>query len=122
MECIYKDNLIVFICGVLGNPVTVQYTKSTQFSTNTFLSQRLEIAYWLQLVHTVTLGFAICSTLGHRPFAATTTHTNAVDNVTLLGLVSQPASLLRSGWPGCPVDLVQMSTGRQIYLTYQCAG
>jgi hypothetical protein len=51
----------------------------------------------------------ISSTLWRWSLAATTTDSNAVDNVALLGLVSETASLVWAGWTRCAVDNVQLS-------------
>ena len=47
---------------------------------------------------------AVGSTLRNGAFAATTAHTNAVYDITLLGLVSQPARLIGPGGAGGPVQ------------------
>jgi hypothetical protein len=54
-------------------------------------------------VHTV------CGTLGRGPLATSTTHTNAVDDEALLGLVTQTAGLVGSGWAGCSVDDLELA-------------
>lgn len=47
---------------------------------------------------------AVGSTLRNRAFAATTTHTNPIYDITLLGLVPQPARFIGPGWAGGPVE------------------
>ena len=48
-------------------------------------------------------------TLGGRALATTTTDAGTVDNVTLLGLVSQTASLVGTAGAGSAVDDVQLA-------------
>ena len=48
-------------------------------------------------------------TLGGRALATTTADTGAVDNVTLLGLVTQTASLVGTAGAGGAVDDVQLA-------------
>ena len=48
-------------------------------------------------------------TLGGRALATTTTDAGTVDNVTLLGLVSQTASLVGAAGAGSAVDDVQLA-------------
>lgn len=52
-------------------------------------------------------GLAIGGTLGGGPLAATTADANPVDDITLLGLVSEAASLIGAGRAGRAVDDVQ---------------
>lgn len=51
----------------------------------------------------------ICSTLRHWPLATTTSDANAVDDIALLGLISQAARLVRARWTGSTVDDVQLA-------------
>merc|ERR1711980_85249 len=52
---------------------------------------------------------AISGTLGNWAFAATAAHTDAVDNVTLLGLVAQPTGLVGSGGSRSAVEVGQLT-------------
>merc|ERR1711939_971705 len=54
-------------------------------------------------------GFAISSTLWHRSLATTTSHTDTVDHIALLGLVTQTTGLVWSGRSRCAVDDIQLS-------------
>ena len=47
-----KDDLVVLVGTVLGNPVRVQHSKGAQSTTNTLLGLRPEVASGLQLVDT----------------------------------------------------------------------
>lgn len=49
------------------------------------------------------------STLGDGPLAATTANTDAVDDVALLGLVSEAAGLVGARRTGSAVDNVQLT-------------
>lgn len=51
----------------------------------------------------------ICSTLGDWTLAASTADSDTVYDISLLGLVTQTASLVRSGWARSTVDDVQLS-------------
>lgn len=52
---------------------------------------------------------AISCTLRNWAFAATTADTNPVNNITLLGLVSQPSRLIRTSRAGSPVQRRQLA-------------
>lgn len=56
------------------------------------------------MVDTLPDGLTKGSTLGDGLFPVTPTNANTVDEVTLLGLVSQPTSLVGSGRTGSTVD------------------
>ena len=49
------------------------------------------------------------STLGDGLLAATTANSNAVDDIALLGLVTEAAGLVGARGPGGPVDNVQLA-------------
>jgi hypothetical protein len=55
------------------------------------------------------LFLTVCGTLGGLPLATTTSHTDTVDNVSLLGLVSETAGLVRAGRTGCAVDDIELA-------------
>jgi hypothetical protein len=48
-------------------------------------------------------------TLGNRLLAATTANTHAVDDISLLGFVSEAARLVRSRWARSAVDNVELT-------------
>jgi hypothetical protein len=83
---IHQNDFIVLVGGILVDPVGVQHTQVTTQTTDTLLSNGPQGALELQLRDTVRLGFAVCLTLGDVTFATTTTDTDAVDDVSLLGL------------------------------------
>lgn len=104
MEWIDEDNLEEFVCGIFTNPVRIQDSQSPAVAPSSFLGHRLKAPGKLELVDTMVHGLAIGGPLGHGPFATTTTHPNAVDDIALLGLVAQPARLIRPGGPWSPVQ------------------
>jgi hypothetical protein len=65
--------------------------------------------YPTPLLHTV------CSTLRHRLLASTSPHTHTVDDISLLRLVSQTASLVRARWAGSAVDDVELAELELMY-------
>lgn len=75
----------------------------------TYLSDRLQSTVWLQLVDTMTLGLAVGASLGDGALAATTADTNSVDDVSLLGTVSQTTSLVGASRSWRAVQLGQLT-------------
>ena len=63
----------------------------------------MQKAFSLLFLHTIS------GTLGHRSLAATTADTHAVDDIALLGLVSEAASLVGTRRAGGAVDDVQLA-------------
>lgn len=121
VEDVDADDLVVFVCGVLCDPVGVQHTESTHTTANTFLkwmktredlvwnrqqlarlitylSNRLQVSVWLQLVDTMALGLAIGATLVNWTFASTTTNTDAVDEESLLCTISETTCFVGTRW------------------------
>lgn len=104
MEWINEDNFEEFVCGIFTNPVRIQDPQGSTVASSSLLSNRLKASGKLQLVDTVIDRLAIGCTLRHRAFAATPAHTNPIDDITLLGLVPQPARLIGPGGAGGPVQ------------------
>ena len=109
MEGIDHDDLKVLVSRILADPVRIQDTESLDTATHTFLSDGLQVPHGLLLLDsTRSFGLAIRTTFGHWPFAASTTHGNAVDDESLLVLVAQTPGLVGTGGPGGTMDLGQL--------------
>lgn len=131
------DDLVVLVRAVLVDPVAVEHAQVGALAADTLLSGGAEGALVLELVHTH-VGRLTCNrpvlawvskdiggldssrltesgTLGHRPLAATTAHTDTVDNVALLGLVSQAAGLVWARRARGAVDHVQLAELELMY-------
>jgi len=103
------DDLEVLVGRVLANPVRVEDSQTFESSANTLLSDGLKVPLRLLLLDsTRSLGFTIRTTLSNRAFASSSPHGDAVDDEPLLGLISQPAGLVRPGWAGSTVNLGQL--------------
>jgi hypothetical protein len=123
-----EDDLVVLVSRVLVDPVGVEDAEIGATTTDTLFSCGTEGSLVLELVDTL-VGWLACvancqsmpphancepshtvgSTLWRWSLAATTTNSDAVDNVALLGLVPETASLVWTGWTGCAVDNFQLS-------------
>lgn len=104
VEWINEDHLKKLVCRIFTNPVSVQDSQSPTVTPRSFLSHRLQAPCKLELVNTMMDGLAVGRTLRHRALAATAAHTNPVDDITLLGLVAQPARLVGLRGPGRSVQ------------------
>lgn len=104
-----KDDLKVLVGGVLVDPVRVEDAQVGAAAADTLLSSRLERALVLELVHTLVGGLAVSGTLANGLLAATTADTHAVDDIALLGLVTETAGLVRAGRARSTVDDVQLA-------------
>ena len=133
-----EDNLEVLVRRVLVDPVRVENAEVGSAATDTLLSGRLEGALVLELVHTLVGGLACsgeyrqsrCSlrsctpcfptqpdewthtvggALGNGALAAATADTHAVDDIALLGLVTEAAGLVGTGGARGAVDDVQLT-------------
>lgn len=88
---VHEDDLEELVASVDSNPVGVEHAQVTAALAHALLSHRAERAGELDAVDGAGLaGLAVDDTLAHRPLAGSTAHAHAVDNVALLGLVSQP--------------------------------
>ena len=102
-----EDDLEVLVGGVLVDPVGVEHAQVGAAASDTLLSGGTERALVLELVHTMVGGLSVGGTLGDGLFAVTAANTDTVDNVTLLGLVPETASLIGARRTGGAVDDVQ---------------
>ena len=103
-----QDHLEVLVHSILVDPVRVQHPESSALASDTLLSDRAQVPNRLQLGNTGIDGLSVDNTLADRLLAVSTADTHTVDNVSLLGLVTQPAGLIRPG------RLRQASDGRQL--------
>jgi hypothetical protein len=79
----------------LVDPVRVEHAQVRAALLAALFGHRATIALRLDLVHTLVLRLAHSFTEMHLLLAATATHANAVDHVTLLRLVAKPTCLVR---------------------------
>ncbi len=91
-----KDNLKVFVCSVLGNPVGVKNSQTSEGSADSFLSFRSKVSGRLELVDTDRSRLSGDDTLGNRSLSSSSSDADSVDDVALLGLVSKFAGLVRA--------------------------
>jgi hypothetical protein len=111
-----ENDLVVLVGRVLVDPVGIEDTEVGTAAADTLFSGGSERALVLELVHTLVRRLAcvqsrvsvgsvatssepfltICSTLWHWSLAASTANADTIDNVSLLGLVSEPAGFVRS--------------------------
>jgi len=107
---IHHDHLVVLVGRVLPNPVRVEDPQSLESPSHPFFSNRLKIPFWLLLFHSSRgFGFSIRTTLGNWALAATTSHGDTIDDKSLLSLVPQSTSFIRSCWARSSVDLSQLA-------------
>lgn len=104
-----KDNLVVLVGGVLVDPVGVEDTQVGAAAANALLGGGTERALVLQVVHTLVGRLAVRSALGSKLLAASPADANAVDDVALLGLVSETAGLVGTRRTRCAVDDIELS-------------
>ncbi len=132
-----QDHLVVLVGRVLVDPVGVQDAQVGAAAADTLLGSGLEGTLILELVHTLVGGLAcggrkmwsvVCSqrfrclcisrlweghtiggTLRDGLLAATTADTHAVDDIALLGLVSETAGLVGARGTRGAVDDVQLT-------------
>jgi hypothetical protein len=94
---IHKDHLEVLVHTINGHPVGVKHTEVAATATDTLLGKVLQVASALELLDgTGGAGLTPDGTLVHGPLARATAHTDTVDNVALLGLVTEPAGFSTS--------------------------
>jgi len=104
-----EDDFKVLVDTVLVDPVRVQNSESSTSTSDTFFGGRTERTLELEVVDTLVGGLTERSTLVDGLFAVTAANTDTVDDVTLLGLVTETASLVGAGRPRGAVADVELS-------------
>ena len=98
-----KDDLEELEGSVLTNPVGVEDSEVSAASADSLLSSGSVRSVGLELVDTLVNGLAVDDTLGDGSLAATSSDSDSVDHVALLGLVAELSGLVG---PAGSVDLV----------------
>ena len=93
------ENALVVLEGtILIDPVGVEEPERWKSLTSLVLSEGLEVELWSELVDVVSAVLTVEAVLGSNAPAATLPDADAVDNVSLLGLVAEAAGLIWAGW------------------------
>lgn len=136
MVGVNEDDLVVLVNTVLVDPVRVQHTQVATPPSNTLLRHAPQATLELEVVHTLVDGLAVGGTytartrtqrcilsvrrkkrmfgegrrtLGDLLFPVTPPDANTVDNVSLLGLVTQPAGLVGARGTRCTVNDIELA-------------
>jgi len=104
-----KDDFKVFVRRILVDPVRVENSEIGAPTTNSLFSSRLERSLVFELIDTLICWLAVCGTLWHWSLATTSSDTDTVDHIALLGLVTEATSFIRSRRSCCAVDNIELS-------------
>lgn len=94
VERIDADDLEELVARILVDPVGVENTERPDLAVDASLGEGPERAGGLQVIDSVGLGLSVGDTLGNSSLASSSSYADTVDNVSLLGLVSELARLL----------------------------
>ena len=89
-----KDDLVELEGSVLADPVGVEDSQVSAASSNSVLSSSSVISVGLELVDTLVNGLSVDDTLGDGSLAATSSDSDSVNHVALLGLVAELSGLI----------------------------
>ena len=109
MSRVNQKDFEEFEGGVLSNPVRVEDSKGREFLSDSFLSNRLIVLLVLKSGNTDGLEFSADDSFGSRSLSVTSSDLDSVDNITLLGFVSESSGLLNSGRSRDSVDSSKLS-------------
>ena len=77
--------------------------------THSHLSHRAQAPLKLQLGDTLVGGLAHLMTLVYFPLPATSAHTNAIDDISLLGFITKTSGFIRSGRTRGSMNSIQLT-------------
>jgi len=103
------DNLVVLVGGIFSSPVTVDNSETANSFTGSFFSDRLNSSLKFKLVNSLVNGFTVGCTLWRESLSATSSNSDSVDYVTLLGFVSHKSGFFWPGWSSGSVDSWKLS-------------
>ena len=106
---INHDNLKPLVDRVLTNPVRVQNSESSTLATGSLFGNGTKVSDKLLLLDTGILWLTIVDTLSNALLSVSSLNTDSVDDITLLGLISESVSLVGTRWLTCSVDCRQLS-------------
>ena len=89
-----KDDLVELEGSVLADPVGVEDSEVSAASSNSVLSSSSVRSVGLELVDTLVNGLSVDNTLGDGSLAATSSDSDSVNHVALLGLVAELSGLI----------------------------
>ena len=89
-----KDDLVELEGSVLADPVGVEDSQVSAASSNSVLSSSSVRSVGLELVDTLVNGLSVDNTLGDGSLAATSSDSDSVNHVALLGLVAELSGLI----------------------------
>ena len=104
-----KDDFEELEGSVLTNPVRVEDSEVSATSSNSLLSNSSVRSVGLELVDTLVDRLAVNDSLGDGSLTATTSDSNSIDDVALLGLVSELSCLVSSAGSVDHVDDGELS-------------
>ena len=108
VEGINKDDLVVLVGGVLSNPVRVKDTETAALATNSLFGDGADVALELES-DTLAGGLSANDSTAGGSLTSSTTNARSVDDVSLLGLVSELAGLLGTARAGETDDAGELS-------------
>lgn len=104
-----EDDLEVLVGSVLVDPVRVEDAQVGADTAGALLGNAAQVADELELVDTLVLGLSVDNALVVRSLATATANSHAVDNVSLLGLVSKLVGLLSASRSVDLLDLLGLA-------------
>lgn len=109
MVGVNKDDFEEFEGSVLTYPVRVENSEVSALFADSFLSDGSVGSGGLELVDTLVDGLSVNDTLGNGLLSATSSDSNSVDDISLLGLVAELSCLVESAGSSDLVDDGQLS-------------
>merc|ERR1711979_63637 len=103
------NDFVVLVGGVFSSPVAVDNSETAHSFTGSFFGNGLDSSLEFQLVNSLVDWFTVGGTLWGESLSATSSYSNSVDNVTLLGFVTHQSGFFWSRWSASSVDSWQLS-------------
>jgi len=106
---VYHYDLVVLVGTVFSSPVAVDDSETAQSFTGSLFGDRLDSSLEFELVDSLVHWFTVGGTLWRESLSATSSYSDSVYDVTLLGFVAHESGFFWSGWSASSVDGWQLS-------------
>ena len=104
-----EDDFVEFVSGVLGNPVRVEDSQSTESSSDSFFGDRAVVSLVLELGNSLTGWLTVNNTLGDWFLSATSSNSDSLNDDSLFSFVSQSSGFIWARWLWDSVDGWELS-------------
>ncbi len=109
MVRVNENDFVEFEGSVLSNPVRVEDSQVAALSSDSLFGHSSVRSGWFQLIDTLIDGFTVNDSLGNGLLSTTSSDSNSIDDISLLGFITELSCLVDSAGSVTFVDDGELS-------------